>query len=609
MPLPCPRPILTLLALLHCLGAPALAGDELPPDVARLLAERGEARLWVFLADKGVEDLAAALAQAEAALPERTLARRAARRSAPGLVDARDLPVAASYRAAVASTGARIGVESRWLNALSVTADAAQARALLALPGVTQLRPVARSVGVDPGLLSPLPPATPAAAGWSGTLDYGYAQDQTGQLDLHKLHLLGHTGVGVVIGVLDSGFATTHEAFHQPGAELEVIASWDFVDDDAEVGPEGGDDPDQHSHGTLILGMLAAAFPGSLVGAAPDAAYILCKTEDITDEYPAEEDFYVAGLEFAEFHGADVATSSLGYIDWYDPADMDGLTAPVSVAVNAATANGVHCCTAAGNFGHDGDPGTLTLIAPGDAFDVLTCGAVDVLGDSADFTSDGPSADGRVKPELLAMGVDTITVWPYDDVNYTYASGTSLSTPLLAGVVACLAGAHPEWSVASLRERLTKTADAGATSAPDPLFVRGFGVVDADDALALAGSFVPLGGALAGSNGVPLLSGSGSLVADESTLLQITHGKPGGSAWFIVGLTLLDAPFKGGVLKPSLDVVQPPLALDGSGALALVFPWAPGLPAGTAVHTQAWIPDAAGPAGFSSTQGLSLVTP
>jgi serine protease AprX len=580
------------------------SASDLPldADTVRLLSEHGQGKVWVFFEDKDVDDLGQALSEARASLPERTVARRAARRTSPGIVDAKDFPVAPAYRQAVADTGARVHVESRWLNALSATVDAEQARAIQSLPFVSGLRPVARSTGVS---------ATPEklAAAYAGALDYGLATDQTEMIDLDLLHGLGHTGDGVVIGVLDTGFVTTHDVFNQPGSEIDILAAYDFVNDDSDVGIEAGDDPDQHFHGTLILGTLAANMPGSLVGAAYDATYILCKTEDFTDEYEGEEDFYVAGLEFAELNGADVVSSSLGYVDWYTQSDLDGLTAPVTVAVNVATGNGVHCCTAAGNDEHDTDPATSALIAPGDAFEVLTVGAVEPTGEVAYFSSDGPTADGRPKPEVLAMGDQTGSIWPYDDVSLATSSGTSLSTPIVAGVVACLVEAHPEWSVASMRERLTKTADYFGEPQPDPLFITGWGILDCDAALALAGTSTGLGGGIAGTAGMPQIANTGTQVGDEPGTLDVTSALPFGSAFLVIGLSLLDAQFKGGVLKPSVDILLSGLALDGSGALSLPYSWVPGVPSGVGLYVQAWIPDGAAVKGQAATEGIAILAP
>lgn len=445
-------------------------------DVARLLADTGApVKVWVFLADREFASAAAeraAIDAALAAMPVRTLERRSARRTASGLADVHDLPVTPAHVDAVRALGLEVHVESRWLNAVSATVDAERLDELAALPFVREVRLVNRST----------PLVWSSAAGGcfgSGSGFYGNAFSQTTLNAIDQLHALGYTGQGVVIGVLDTGFVTTHDAFNEPGHVLQVVASWDFVDDDANVGIDPGDDPNQHDHGTTILGTLAAYDPNTLVGAAYDASYILCKTEDTTDETPAEEDFYVAGLEFAELNGADVITSSLGYDDWYTQADLDGLTAVTTIAVNAATANGVHCCTAAGNNTHDDDPQTSRLIAPADAFDVITVGAAEITGETAWFSSDGPTADGRVKPEILAMGDQTASVAPWDDVSISCSSGTSLSTPIVAGVVACLVEAHPDWGVATMRRQLIDSGSYFGDPLPDPERVYGWGLLDA----------------------------------------------------------------------------------------------------------------------------------
>jgi subtilisin family serine protease len=308
----------------------------------------------------------------------------------------------------------------------------------------------------------------------------------------------------MVIGVLDTGFNRVHEAFNQPGHPLQVIAEWDFINNDGNTGMQAGDDPNQHKHGTWILGTMGAYMPGTLVGGAFDAQFVLAKTENVPTETPIEEDWYVAGLEFVESHGADVATSSLGYIDWYTQADLNGTTAVTTVGVNIATANGMVCVTAAGNDGHDADPATSTIIAPADAFNVITCGAADLGGNMAGFSSSGPTADGRLKPEVTACGVSTVTVNSTNATGLAGVSGTSLSTPLVAAAAACILQARPEYGVAGLREALFATASRsdGAGLHPDPMFVEGHGLVRAFDA-ALRGRSIAdlnLDGAVSGAD-------------------------------------------------------------------------------------------------------------
>lgn len=468
-----PIPALAASGLLQAclaLGAPA-------PDAA--------VPVWVFFA----EDRAMPASLADTALTPRALERRAKRRTLPGLFDRADVPVAAAHSEAVAGTGASVRARSRWLNAVSAMATPEQREALAALPGVTHVELVGRGrSGWSDERMVPPP------EGWGSATDYGASIDQLRQIELPRLHSWGMTGQGMVIGVLDSGFNKVHESFTNPAHPLRLIAEWDFINDDGNTGPELGDDPNQHKHGTWILGTMAAYLPGTLVGGAFDAEYVLAKTENVPIETQIEEDWYVAGLEFVELHGADVATSSLGYIDWYTQADLNGTTAVTTVAVNTATANGMVCVTAAGNDGHDSNPATSSIIAPADAFDVITCGAADLGGNIAGFSSSGPTADGRLKPELTACGVATVTVHSTNATGLSAVSGTSLSTPLVAAACACILQARPDYGVASLREALFATASRSDAAGlhPDPLFVEGHGLVRAFGAATRGRSFADL---------------------------------------------------------------------------------------------------------------------
>jgi subtilisin family serine protease len=463
-------------------GMAAGAGkDALSPGAQARLAAGTPVKLWVSFTDKDLrtpQERAAALERLAATYDPHAIERRRLRRTRPGLFDESDIPVAARYRDAVAATGATLLIESPWLNAVSVRPTPAQARAIAALPFVRRIDPVLGGRRLTPPGAEERPTPVPPPAGDDF---YGLASEQLNQIALPALHSQGFTGTGIRIGILDTGFKRTHAAFNQPGHVLQVIAEHDFVNNDGNTGPEPGDDPGQHWHGTLILGCLGAYKPDELVGGAYNAAFILCKTEDITSETPIEEDNYVGGLQLIEANGGDVATASLVYIDWYSYSQLNGHTAVTTLAVNMATANGVYCCNAAGNAGHDADPATGHLGgAPADAYQVLSVGAVTNEGSITGFSSDGPTADGRLKPEVLARGADTFSVNPDDDAGYASASGTSLSTPLAACAVACLAHAHPGWTVGQMREALMLTAsDFVADGQPDPLLVRGFGIINA----------------------------------------------------------------------------------------------------------------------------------
>ncbi|MCP4594573.1 MAG: S8 family serine peptidase [bacterium] len=446
-------------------------------------------KAWVFFGDKGLRssgDYEAAIERVASGYNARAIQRRALRgtraREGKPLFDFHDLPVVQAYIDEVQATGARVHVTSRWVNAVSVLATRDQLERIADLTCVTKLQPVARARRIKHLNVQDIGagPFSTAGRGGSRAVDYGAATAQLEQINLVELHDLGYTGDGVVVGILDTGFRRDHVAFNNAAKPVNVIAEYDFVDNDSNAGMEVGDPSSQHDHGTMILGCLAAYQPGDLVGGAYDASFILCKTEDTTDEYPAEEDNYVAGLQFIEANGADMSTASLGYIDWYTQADLDGLTAVTTIAINLLTSHGVHHSNAAGNEYHDSNPATSSLIAPSDGFDVITCGAVNSVGTIASFSSDGPTADGRIKPELLARGVSTHTVSPSSTSTYTTADGTSLSTPVVACALACLIQAAPDWSVEEMRAHLFDTAgDYVANGTYDPLYVRGYGIVNA----------------------------------------------------------------------------------------------------------------------------------
>ena len=461
-------PILTLAVsslLQVCLAGSAAGPADAPAPV------------WVFFKD----NRATPASIADTALTPRALARRALRRTLPGLFDVHDVPMPATRATAVTGTGAHLRTQSRWLCAVSAMATPKQIEALRGLPDVTHVEAVGRGRAGWQDEQEMLPPE-----GWAASISYGAAEPQLTQIDIPRLHARGYTGTGMVIGVLDTGFNRVHEAFNNPARPLRVIAEWDFINNDGNTGIQAGDNSEQHKHGTWILGTMGAYLPGAMVGAAYDAEFVLCKTEDVPTETPIEEDYYVAGLEFIESHGADVATSSLGYIDWYTQADLNGYTAVTTVAVNVATANGVVCCTAAGNAGHDADPTTSTIGAPADAYNVITCGAVNVTGGIIGFSSSGPTADGRLKPELMACGLNTVTVNSTSVTGLSGVSGTSLSTPLIAAAAACILQARSDYGVAEIREALFATASRSDAAGlhPDPLFIEGHGIMRAYEAAA-----------------------------------------------------------------------------------------------------------------------------
>jgi serine protease AprX len=211
-----------------------------------------------------------------------------------------------------------------------------------------------------------------------------------------------------------------------------------------------------------------------MAGPAFGADFILAKTEDDRSETPIEEDYWVAGIEWAESLGAEVVSSSLGYTDWYAFKDMDGKTAVTTRAAERASALGVVVVNAAGNERRNA---WAHIIAPADGPSVIAVGAVDSAGTIASFSSPGPSSDGRIKPEVCAWGVSNLVAANRTDGGdvYTRGSGTSYATPLVAGVAALLLEAHRDWTPAQVRAALTGTA----TNAAKPNNDYGWGIVNA----------------------------------------------------------------------------------------------------------------------------------
>ena len=472
-----------LLAVVVSLGA-AQAGSTQPAASkrtaalqARLASVPAGERLaaLVFFRDKG-GDLAEARTQALRNLSGRALLRRERRGTARAL-GFEDLPLAESYVRAVSERAARVRHELRWLNALSVLATQQELSEIESLPFVSSVDLV-RSF--RRGAPEPSQPLTGSASGASRnddvsehSLNYGTALGQVQQIGVPALHDRGLHGEGVIVAVLDAGFDNlAHEVF----ATTRILAMHDFVNGDGDVA--NGPDRGEGSHGTSTLSVLGGFKDGQLIGPAFAASFLLAKTEDTSSETPVEEDNWAAAAEWAEALGADVISSSLGYLDFdrgftsYTFADMDGRTAISTRAAELAAARGIVVVNSAGNSGLDAAHNTLG--APSDGAHVLAVAAVTVTGERSGFSSVGPSADGRVKPDVAAQGT-AVKVAGSRAGQYNTSNGTSFSCPLTAGAVALVLQAHPDWSVDDVLSVLRRTA----TNSQNPDRLLGYGIVDA----------------------------------------------------------------------------------------------------------------------------------
>ncbi|HOW26604.1 MAG TPA: S8 family serine peptidase [Bacteroidales bacterium] len=380
--------------------------------------------------------------------PEEFLSRRALERrqryDVPVTDD--DLPISPSYIRSLENSGARILARSRWLNMVIVELESNQdSDQISRMQFVERMEEASTITAIkkngkpffmveqtDIPFFKPSPKNTSTAV----SFDYGPSLNQVDMINGLPLHHDGYTGKGIIIAVLDAGFraADTMAVFDSLWMQNRMLGTKDFVN-------PGGDifEPSIHAHGTMVLSIMAGNLPGQLVGTAPDAGYYLIRTEDGTAEYKLEEYYWMMGAEYADSLGADIINSSLGYTEFDDPADnhtyqdMDGNTTPVTIGADKAAERGILVCNSAGNSGNS--PWKY-IGAPADGDSVLSVGAVDPLGRWATFSSLGPSSDGRTKPDIAAQGQQTIIATPWGGV--TAGNGTSFSSPVIAGMTACL---------------------------------------------------------------------------------------------------------------------------------------------------------------------------
>jgi hypothetical protein len=442
-------------------------------------------KVWVLFADKGfstTSDQRRAIDQYQTQMSNRAKHRRKSR--APlRRPDFTDLSVESRYIEAVLRLGGKLRSKSRWLNGIGLEATAQEIREITRLSFVRAIDPIHQyTVSFEGPTSGSLSPSAPSPA---QSLNYGNATAQITQIQADFLHQKGFFGEDIVIGLLDTGFDLEHIALER----VDVIAQHDFINDDTNTADEvDQDDPIQDEHGSVVLGILAGDAPGQLVGIAPRARYLLGKTERVSQhglvfERQIEEDWWIEGIEWLEEMGADVVSSSLGYFEWYRFADLDGKTSKVTVAANLAVQKGMPVVIAAGNLGALpasealGLPGRIT--PPADGFDVLTIGAVDRDGQVLPFSSRGPTFDGRVKPDLMAMGegVTSIDSTTREGFLNDYV-GTSSATPLAAGVVALLMQAYPLATVQDIVNTLRRTA----SQSDKPDNIAGYGIIRAQAA-------------------------------------------------------------------------------------------------------------------------------
>ncbi|MGB2129472.1 MAG: S8 family serine peptidase, partial [Flavicella sp.] len=300
---------------------------------------------------------------------------------------------------------------------------------------------------------------------------------------LHDKQLYGEN---MHMAILDAGFSgvQTYAAFSllhdNEWSNGEVIGGYNFVDRNSNFYANVGS-----THGLEVLSTIAATVGTTFKGTAPKAKFYLFVTEDAPNESPLEESLWVEAAERADSLGVDIINTSLGYTTFdkraydYNYFNMDGATTFISRGAELATSTGMFLINAAGNSGND--PWRF-IGAPADAPSVLSVGAVDAYQNTASFSSFGPSADNRVKPEVLAQGRNTVLISGYNGYVGT-SNGTSFASPIMAGLVACLMEAFPNATVQDVRNAIINSSDLK----DNPTNQRGYGLPNFETAYDLLG--------------------------------------------------------------------------------------------------------------------------
>jgi serine protease AprX len=393
-------------------------------------------------------------------------------------LDEKDVPINADYMATIANTnGIMVKAKSKWLNALHIRGAIENINTLTAFQFVERVEFADRSLNPTGRVAAPQRQTNSQRAQQAQTtFNYGTSASQVEMLKVNMLHEQNYTGTGITVAVLDNGFpgVNTTPPFARLNNNGLIAGGYNFVQRSNDVYTGG-------THGTIVLSDMAGYVEGQLVGTAPDASYYLFVTEDVAAENPVEESYWVEAAEMADSLGVDVINTSLGYYTYDNPAyshtytDTDGNTAFITRGANVAFSRGMFLVNAAGNSGASETNPNVSV--PGDAYNTLTVGAVTTERQYAYFSSIGPTADGRVKPDVMAQGLAAVVA--NFEGNITTANGTSCASPIMAGAVACLWQALPDKTNAELLQIIRESADRYS----NPNVQYGYGIPDFNFAL------------------------------------------------------------------------------------------------------------------------------
>jgi serine protease AprX len=406
-------------------------------------------RYFVYLKDKSNSTFS--IAAPEKFLSKRSIDRRK-NQNIP--INSLDLPVNSSYLIQIKGSGAKVIGTSKWLNAVLVECTP---EILGNIGKLSFVKSIDGNQDIRGGRISNLETqnATIDKFGSYEEFNYGNSLNQIQQLGVDEMHKNNFTGKGVLVAVFDAGFdkANTLDAFKHLFSAKKIVKTYDFVSNDTTV-------YESNWHGTATLSCIGAKLGGQLVGTAPDADFALYRTEDVGSETRIEEVYWLFAAENADSLGVDIINSSLGYYSFDNPLtnykfeDLNGDKTISARAADYAVARGIIVVNSAGN---EGNNSWNHLVTPADADSIISVGAVDAAGNTVGFSSPGPNAKNTLKPEVSARGSQTTVA--ISNPNASSSSGTSFSSPLIAGMVAGLKQQFPQYSAMKIRELLIKSAN------------------------------------------------------------------------------------------------------------------------------------------------------
>ena len=439
-----------------------------------LNAQAFEYKFRLYLKDKGKSSFSVKK-------PEQFLSQKAIdRRANYGIaIDESDLPISDKYIEKIENTGCIVVAKSKWQKTVAVhCADSMHIDVLKELPFVDSARFVWKG---EPQSNSRVYSNVPLLFKGKRNLKdyYGLAERNIKTLNGHHLHNIGYKGKGIDIAVIDAGFNQL------PNIELikniNISGHKGFVHQYEDLFHH------DNQHGLNVLSCIGTNVPHLFVGTAPEASFWLLGSEDNRSEYPVEEDYWAAAIEYADSVGVRIVNTSLGYSSFdfpaqsYTHADLDGKTALTSKSATMASNKGILVVCSAGN---SGAKAWQKITSPGDAENILTVGAIATDSVVASFSSRGYTADMRIKPDVMALGVDARVVNEFGSVRLS--NGTSFSSPIMCGIMACLIQAFPELNNKELIHIIHQSSDRYQN--PDETY--GYGIPDMAKALVIGNEYL-----------------------------------------------------------------------------------------------------------------------